>query len=1703
MLKPEDARKQLAALKDPKHRKAREEKIAGLPAEVKQAYFGSQDRNALGKSIGDYEASLKVRKEANAYFRKNPKQVSTILHRLFPTLADLIEAGHELDEHLRPISHRPFRAPHRKIGNFKSAIETLSEFIKKFQDFPDAILTPQWLAAWAIHVQESYEDYLGKLLAAAINRDEEGVFETVKECISAQHDIGGFHHSLAAAMFLCDKPEAWEFMGKTLLAAQRQEGLRQIILNNCYDQHPDAFRRMLRVIIDNDLARFSSVAQAVQEWLWDEESALAPGKLKKDIERVHTLLNDADERTKAIAQGDPHECYFGLWCAAFEDVDKAIPLAIPILKDKKPGRRLAAARILTQIDLPETEAPLFELIDDPELVLVRYGLNASPNPLVGDAVPPKAFERVVATLKRLPDKPTELKPIVEGWGEHAISKAEAASHLYNMVKNDESLDKMLPYISHINDYQQGYFIDEAVKKPTVSPAMRNYLLGAVGSRSTHLQEEAAKALKQVGIREDELPAIEGYLTRKSKVREAIFQLIVGLSDEIAMTSMARLLAAKDPLQRLGGIEIGRQLIEAKRSVEAVKGQLGEFRDAKKRPKAEVDALAFVDAIETVDANAPTLENFLGLIDPAEFKMPTAPQKKKVVLHSKASVEFIKSLDAWIHEHRDRTFKPNDRCDEEVLGSVNSWSFPTPCEYEFFPKDMERLPLLELWQEWWTNRPAKTRDKDGFELLRTSSIGLLSVREGEEELDSKAIDEPETDSEEVEVSAEKKAVERARKRLAVAIRESQSLINPNSPIRVRYAGLIERMLLWFNAMYPPAGASAFLFDATEATFALVPASLLEEKPILTVDRYGRSCFVGDWREPGLFKSWRNQLDIHRRRFPKESTPLQTARYYRLMCWFDRCAVGFSRRRIDVAPLLEAFETGCVPPADIYDHLIGPRGSGTYSEEAFELLSHLTAPDAKTASLLKRQPILRQALDATVDKILAIELARGEKPTVASSAALKIQRLSGIPTLFRLIANLGKSGFGKVESYSYRDDLSKPAILTKLITRTVPTATDTPELFAAQAKEQATTSERLIELALLNPLWVKHVEATIKWPGLCEAVWWFMAHTQNQWARQAPPTRVVGEKEEVEADDGDADGDEDAGEEADASVETYPGWNEILKSRSNLSQEQRSESVVDVSWFHKAYKAVGNKKRWEAIEEASKYLTGGQANKKAVRLADVLLGVMKKKEIVTGIKVRNLKEYVALLGLLPLPTDPAKRDAELQDRYKVLKAYERYAKGLSSLSKEPALQAARLGQQNLASTAGFSDPMRLEWAVSASVVKDLLSGPVVVSVKDVSVRLALDPLGVPEIIQDRAGKPLKTVPPDVKKNPKVAELFERRKDLQRLSAGTRNSLEQAMCQATPFTATEVKQLMAHAIVKPLFEKLVLKGEGILGYPDKDGKVLRNYDDKLEPIKASEKLVVAHPLDLLADGNWTAWQSECFRHERLQPFKQIFREVYVPTKAEKSADSTMRYAGQQVNPRQALALFASRGWSTQDGVDKLYRGAGLMAQAYFGQGWTTPAEMEAPTLERLVFLDRTTWKPVKLKDVPATIFSETMRDLDLVVSVGHVGGVDPEASASTVEMRTALLKETATLLGIKNLKYDKQHILIAGKYGKYSVHLGSAVVHKQPGGSLCIVPVHSQHRGRLFLPFADSDPRTAEVISKVLLLARDHEIQDPIILEQIAGR
>ena len=114
--------------------------------------------------------------------------------------------------------------------------------------------------------------------------------------------------------------------------------------------------------------------------------------------------------------------------------------------------------------------------------------------------------------------------------------------------------------------------------------------------------------------------------------------------------------------------------------------------------------------------------------------------------------------------------------------------------------------------------------------------------------------------------------------------------------------------------------------------------------------------------------------------------------------------------------------------------------------------------------------------------------------------------------------------------------------------------------------------------------------------------------------------------------------------------------------------------------------------------------------------------------------------------------------------------------------------------------------------------------------------------------------------------------------------------------------------------------------------------------------------------------------------------------------------------------------------------------------------------------------------------------------------VGGVDPEASLTTIELRKVIVEESLRLLKLDKVILDGNFARIEGELGEYAVHLGSGIAYKQGTGALNIIPVHSQHRGRLFLPFMDEDPRTAEVLSKVVLLAEDNKIKDPQILMQL---
>jgi hypothetical protein len=731
-------------------------------------------------------------------------------------------------------------------------------------------------------------------------------------------------------------------------------------------------------------------------------------------------------------------------------------------------------------------------------------------------------------------------------------------------------------------------------------------------------------------------------------------------------------------------------------------------------------------------------------------------------------------------------------------------------------------------------------------------------------------------------------------------------------------------------------------------------------------------------------------------------------------------------------------------------------------------------------LATRPKLLAAAMAVRDRLIDIELTRGERPSPATDAAADIRHAGGAQTLMRLITALGKDKLHRSGS-SYHHEPTRPASLSRLISVTAPGEGDTRETFSELYKKHGINPARLLEIAIYAPQWARHAEHALNMPGLEDAAWWIHAHTkQSDYFRDQEFCEI---------------------------------WNAQIHERTSLTGDDLLDGAVDVAWFHETHKTLGAD-NWQAVVKAAKYASSSGGHKRAELFAMAMLGQVKPAELEARIDKTRHQDSLRALGLVPLAKKTAQ--AETLRRYKLMQEYKRQSRQFGSQRQASEGRAVDIAMQNLARTAGYKDPNRLQWAMEAEAVADLAKGPVGVTHEQTTVTLAIDDAGAPALTIEKAGKPLKAIPAKLRKHKPFAELKSRVTELRRQASRMRLSLEQAMCRGDAFTGGELTELLTHPILRPMLERLVFIGDktNLIGYPEKAGKLLRSHSDAREPVGKNDTLRLAHPLDLLERGDWQAWQRDCFQAERVQPFKQIFREVYPKTdtelgtgkaKSKQAPDITKRYAGHQVNPRQALALLKVRNWAfkPEEGVRRVWHDRGLVAELSFEEHFYTPAEIEGLTLDGVYFRRRSDiFERLAIADVPGVVFSEAMRDLDLVVSVAHMGGVDPEASASTVEMRAALLQETARLLNLNNVRIEGHHAHIDGTLASYALHLGSATASVKPGKALHIVAVHSQYRGRLFLPFADDDPRTAEVMAKALLLARDSEIRDPGILRQIEG-
>jgi len=1496
---------------------------------------------------------------------------------------------------------RAYRSPDR-ADSLSARWMELRQFLQHGVQYPQPLA---WQAEWALQLGQYVP--LGSLFASAIAHGDTEVARVVTASIRGEHDISGPSHHAYVALLSSPDPAAWSEVERLLVAAQRSEGLRQTILEAADLAHPDAFARILDLVVEHRMARFAGTVRALGVWIGEDLTV----RQEKQVAEAVAIIRDQLRRPSqydALADADPVDAFLGVWSIAVRDVHSAIGAAESLQSSRNERTRLAAARLLTDFGIPATAAGLIRAVVDPSLAVYAaavtawpahaHGFEQSPVPMP-EPVRTNLYERV-RTLGKVQDVDTGLI----GSLPRKVGSTLAADVLI-CHSGDRPLDPKLVAVASADG--RSVAAREYAKDPV---ANRAALFSLVGDRSTMVRDTVGGALQSLpAISADEARLLEEALSRKAADLRATALLILKRQGPAARAASIERLASGTADQRRAADELG-----------------GRSETDASQPDEIPSAILFKAGDRTL------------------AQRPTAPTAASWGPHHDRFRLAWTSLSGWLAEHADVEVQTYQGV---VLLANMRWIHSG--------KD-GALPLPEVLGPWWERIQPQLTD-GGVE------VALLSY------------------------------IPRVNRRWAVDV--TRTVVGP---VASEFPMADVNALQWqaFRAIGHYAKRDSWaepLLRFLETVAAALPVDGLRG-PAEVLARRGRRLERDRWGNPigaddrtdfrDLLSGSPDFID------PLSLTDDQLARLWRALRFIDEpegpvdrwdgpkveVEVGNAYGRaggtvqvpdqLDRWPppariLVEAFNRGAATKADLIDALVvAPRVHYWFShgprQDALRVLTGLR-PESWAAGD-KVQGVVCEVRAAVIEA----EVARGDLPTELSETSHGLRTTYGAQQLMQCLAALGKRPFARAYAWTQ----SRESSLSHLIRVNQPLSDDTAEALGRLAKEAKVSDQRLIETAVYAPQWSRLIEQHLAWAGLESAVWWVHAHTKDgSWSVDA---------------------------------EIRAQWATEVSQHTPLDATDLVNGAADVVWFHDLIGTLG-KNRFNQVLKAAKYASSSGGHKRAELFATALLGKIDEAEVVQRIHAKRHQDAVRALGLLPLPNQKA-----LLVRYELLRGFVASDRTSGSQRRASESTAVEVGLENLARTAGFRDPQRLVWAMEAEAVRDLADGPIAAEDGDLVVALSIDATGSPELTVHRAGKPLNSVPAKSAKVPEIAELRDRATSLRKQIRRMRTSLESACVLGDAFDPDELADLLRHPILAPMLRDLVLvDDEGMVGFP-LDGTRLSAADGTESA--AIGALRVAHPADLLSSGDWPDFQHALMAAERRQPFKQLFRELYTlnENECDEAGVSSRRYAGHQVEGRHASGIFTSRGWVAdfEQGFSRTFHQQKITAWCHLVNGWGSPTEVEDATIDDVTFHPAGRWQPLPLADVPARVFSETMRDLDLVVSVAHTSGVDPEASESSTTMRGRLVDETASMLGMTNVEVGGHHARVKGMLGTYSIHLGSGVVHRIPGNAVCIVPVSAQHRGRIFLPFADDDPRTAEVVAKVVLLARDDKIKDPTILQQLVG-
>ncbi len=1531
------------------------------------------------------------------------------------------------------------------------------------------------------------------LLAYEIRKNNKSIIEKIHEAIMGDNSEIVITRSIIEAIIISNNNALMEDLLKLLLAARLQEGLRQQILESADIGSTQALKRILKLCIDENMFRYSSTIRAFDTWTGLGYGDEKPANVVKCAEYAYACLDSEDTRKEYLDSENAQKAYFALWAMGCYEIRDTEVMTQKLLSDNQKYKQILGWLFITHSDSEAyrmTFASKFLHERDEEILAwVTRNLSITPKHLGCYHASGTPYKNEAYKNEHFPNSKHErqelfaqLKDVAEFIGDKSrtfsgtpfdfvgvtLENTRVISCLLSVAGYDMDLNliNQLSEIHHLmNSDQRRAFIINFLN-PEKHEEHKNFLKEALNDRSVYVKEAAVERLSVCKLNNEDLTTLaESLRSKSSSFRKAVLSVFSKQATDGLKFIIGKMLTASEEYQIQAAIEL---LLELKEKNPKIISEFTKELENLKQQKISTQTQILLDRLtsENESIEEYNVLNGYGIYKPetiAIFTSQIAPLSfptKKVGFFSKLLGKQETSEDL-LTANEINAFLPVWRNLDEVLEKINQ-VFEKHKDYEYEVDSWNgRTKVLFGDTEYRIQLPYKygirylSDEKALFEMIPFYEEFLEAM--GDYVTDPKKYMGLRYITTSHYIDSFDSTFDYASWYLPfVQMNLAPSYHNAG---REKYGNRYSALLSIIAKAHQKMDSHALFTIAIKLYLSLIniygEANLTREyleRNKKATSRYTYHSTISNpilinCRALSCMRYIINDLELNSEDF--KTWFLQAFRIEKIS---SKVVSGCLR----LTDYFKACNEGYVPKDALFQFLI-------FTNEQIPInIKYLTNPNRRPESreLFNQYPWAADVAKTLVEQILKVEERRGELTTDLTHASMCIERFEGAKHFCNLLAALGKESFFR--GYEFSHDTTKKAVLSRLLKRCYPSSTDTPEYLAELLKATDISENRLAEAVMYAPQWADFAEKILGWNGLKCGVWFFHAHINETFSA-----------------------------EKETEVAIY----------SPISPQQFNDGAFDKNWFFEAYEKLGEK-RFQTLYKSAKYITtGSNQHRRSQLYSDAVLGKLDANELLKEIKDKRNQEKLRCYPLIPIAPDDKN---EALHRYEFLQEFLKGSKQFGAQRRESEKKAYSTAMENLAITTGLMDVNRLMWQMESKKFNEILPYTSPTTIEDISIKLDIDSDGNASIITEKNGKVLKTTPKAFAKNEYFLTLKGILKELKEQKQRAKESLERAMTDSTTFGASELINILSNMIIAPMVEKLIWTDDTDCGFLKKNGQKLSlSLLSGVEKDITSSNIRIAHPYDMQKVNQWAEYMHFLYENKIVQPFKQVFREYYPITEDErKERLVSRRYEGHQVQPRKTVALLKSRGWTIdyEEGLQKVFYKENLIVRMYAMADWFSPADIEVPTIETISFYDRSTGEAIELEKIPPVIFSETMRDIDLVVSVAHIGGVDPETSHSTIEMRIAIATELIKLLKLSNVNWYSAHAKIQGKLANYSVHMGSGVVHAEGKGMIYILPVHSQSRGRIFLPFADDDPKTAEIMSKIILLAEDSKLKDPSILDQI---